>query len=547
MNSNKNDKQKGKSITDQICDIDNKILDLLSKRSDLLKKAAQARGQKKISIVDSEQEKRIWKKWYENSEKLDLNEKLLKKIFHFSNALGYQKAEEKSEEQFALSPTTKEANINITGPRDRDLTRFWLSIAALCSTAIKIEPAILNDTNIELAKAMNMADGNFAWEKSGIGKEAGGMLDFEQKLIFVGGDSINLYLLAVLAILEPGYCKFTGNSELKVQNLNHVYEFLPQLGARAVPLIPGNEGLPIRIESSGELAEEIFFAEDAPEEFVAVVCLCLPFMNNAGKTEEFRLQWPSPFTTYSRLERVASVLRYCGIKADLGDCEFRVKLKDKPTCPQVPEISLDPALSAYVLVMPRILGGVVQLQGEFPDWTTDGKLVKDILSALGVSLEIYPEKVVAARSETLDGRIQLDISTRSELYPLCLALGLVLPNSVAIRSAEEDMADFGIFLLDKLGASYQQEDDTLEIMDCPTSSPEKVNISVPDAWWGLAVALVSLKRPGIVLGNPGELTRLWPYFWHLYKGLPDPQVTGKKGDNTLSNSSQRSKRRRKVE
>ncbi|MFW6415345.1 MAG: 5-enolpyruvylshikimate-3-phosphate synthase, partial [Thermodesulfobacteriota bacterium] len=87
----------------------------------------------------------------------------------------------------------------------------------------------------------------------------------------------------------------------------------------------------------------------------------------------------------------------------------------------------------------------------------------------------------------------------------------------------------------------------LEIMDLPAGKQERIKISVPDAWWGLAVALLSLKRPGIVLDNPGELTRLWPYFWHLYKGLPDPQVTGKRGESSLSETSQRSKRRRKVD
>ncbi len=546
MNTKKKEGQKGKSITEQICDIDNKILQLLAKRSDLLKKSAQARSQKNLSLVDSEQEKKIWKQWYYTLENLGLNEKSLKKIFHFSNALGYQKAEEKKEQNFPLKPTRKEVNINIPGPRDRDISRFWMSVAAMGGTPIKIDSAVLNDSNVELAKALNMAEGNFSWEKSGISKDVPGYLDFDHKLIFAGSDSLNLYILICLAALQPGYCKFTGSSALKVKNLNHLYEVLPKLGARAVPLVPGNEGLPLRIESSGEWEEEIQIPEAVPEGLIAVISLCLPFVYPSKEMITFKLNWGSEIDYPARLERVARVLNSCGMEANLSASEFQVEPKKNPSCPGLPNVALDPVLSAYVLVMVKIQGGVVELQGDFPAWSSDGKLVERILSDLGICLSKHAHKVVATGGGEIGNKVQLGISNSSELYPLCLAVGAVLPCSVSLQMPEDEVDDFGVFLLEKIGVSYRREGGLLEITGTPGEPHEEVSIFVPDAWWGLAVALLAMKRPNMLLENPGELTRLWPYFWNLYKGLPDPQAA--KNKNTLERAqSETRKRRRKVE
>jgi len=399
---------------------------------------------------------------------------------------------------------------------------------------------------VELAKALNMADGNFSWEKSGISKDEGGYLNFDHKLVFVGGDSLNLYILACLAVLQPGYCKFTGSSNLKVQNLNQLYDVLPKLGSRVVPLVPGNEGLPVRIESSGELESEISFPEDTPEELIAVIGLCLPFLLDYKKGEKLSLNWPVRLGSYARLERASRVLLMCGMEVELSAYGFNVWPSENFSCVQAPNVATDPTLSAYVLAMVQVLGGVVELQGEFPDWSSDGKLVLNLLQDLGVSLSLDSNRIVATGSQEIGSKISLDISRSSEVYPLCLAMGAVLPCSLLLPVPDEEIDDFGIFLLEKIGVTYTRGGGVLEITGTPGEPFNEVNISVPDPWWGLAVAVIALKRPGIVLENPGELTRLWPYFWHLYKGLPDPQVVKSKKEVATANR-ERPRRRRIVE
>lgn len=538
-------KKTGKSITDQVCDLDSQILKLLAKRADLLKKSAQARNEKHISIVDSEQEKKIWKSWYRSIEGLELNPQLLKKIFNCSNALAYHKTEEKKEEQFELKPDKRKAQVDVIGPKDRDMTRFWMTMAAQNASYLEISPAVLNDPIVELAKALNMADCNFSWDKSGIIKESGAELDFDEKLIFVGEDMLNLYILVCLSLQQVGNCKFTGSSILKVQNLGDLYQVLPNMGARAVPLIAGNSGLPIRIEQSAQLNTEIEFFQDTSEDLIAVLALYLPLMCKDKEYQEILLQKPAKFRSYKRLERVAEILQCCGMRVNFSENRFQIQNPEDLSLTQAPEIPLDPVLSAYLLALPGIIGGTVELQGKFPKWNFDAKLVENILNNSGINLQILPEKVSAKESSNYNSQVNLDIADYMELYPLCIALGVALPVPVFLKMPQMD--EFGLILLEKLNVFYRLNSGILEISNLPQEAAEKVHITVPDAWWGMGVALISLVRSGVLLENPGELTKLWPSFWSIFKGLPDPQVIKERAQESERTSSQRRKLRRKVE
>jgi hypothetical protein len=46
--------------------------------------------------------------------------------------------------------------------------------------------------------------------------------------------------------------------------------------------------------------------------------------------------------------------------------------------------------------------------------------------------------------------------------------------------------------------------------------------TAPSPAWAMAYALAAFDRPRLKLANPGIMTTLYPRFWALYNGLPDP-------------------------
>ena len=79
--------------------------------------------------------------------------------------------------------------------------------------------------------------------------------------------------------------------------------------------------------------------------------------------------------------------------------------------------------------------------------------------------------------------------------------------------------------LDAIGLGWR-EDGRLEPLE-EADSPRPLFWTAPEPGWALAYALAACRRPksrgqGFALGNPGIMTALYPAFWALYNGLPEP-------------------------
>jgi hypothetical protein len=92
-------------------------------------------------------------------------------------------------------------------------------------------------------------------------------------------------------------------------------------------------------------------------------------------------------------------------------------------------------------------------------------------------------------------------------------------------------------------------EDRILVQNGPQGPFDDIRLRAPDPWWTLGTALVSTVRRNIALENPGELASLWPQFWSLFKGLPEPQnrMFSAKNEDTGQEGNEPRKRRRIVE
>lgn len=536
---------KGKTLKQELMEIDRQILRLIAKRTKLLSKTVKSRMNKDLSIVDVELEKSLRQVWRERQDELGLSENLMRRIFNMLNNLAYDQIEKKEEQEFRLRPTQAPVRIELFGPKDTYMTRMWVALAAAKGSPIRICPAILNDPLIDLIKALNYVNAKLSWDREGIYSSSDADLNFDQKVIYTGDDPFNLYLLIFLAVKKSSRCKLTGGSTLRVTNLQPLYEILPSIGARAVSLIPGSEGLPLRLESSGQMNNSVFLPEiSSPDLALALILLSSVYDTYQ---RNFEIKWATKWPHVNKLKRVEHILKECDKEIQYGERSLHL-LDKNSSIPVSPSIPLDPCLSGYILAIPQILGGRVTLQGSFPAWLSESEFIYSLLAKFGLELEIDPEKIVAKQGLAPKDNVQIDCRDFSCLLPLCIALGVSLQVNTLLQVTRNEDLDYGLELLEKLSIDHRLENDTLYLYPELKEGFSEIRLRTPNSWWTLGIALISLKRQNIILENPGELTGVWPQFWTIFKGLPTPQyyISKKEREKSGQDREQFPKKRRRI-
>jgi 3-phosphoshikimate 1-carboxyvinyltransferase len=501
--------------------VDQKLVQLLAERSVILAQAAKERKGKDKSFVDPEKEKRLWGIWRQGVEEHGLNERLLRRIFSLINSLAYEQAERREDWVMALRPRLEPVDIDLPGPLDALSTRMWLVTAAALGQGVRVNRAILNDDLIELIKACNQAGANMSWDQDGAEVQPS-CLEFDHTSIFAGQDAFNFYALLCLAMSAPGVCRFNGGTRLKSESMGFVSSVLSAFGARSISLVPGSEGVPLRLEASGHIPGQLQVPEKAPRELVLALLLVAPLW--VRSTGQFRLILPAEPAQYWGVNRVFSIWSQIGISWDVEDQEIVLK-ESELAFPGQPRVDLDPLLAGYVLAMPAFQGGKVSLHGHFPHSGPEVESLNRLSAQAGLELSIQEDQVQSHCPRPLAQGLRLDCRLTPGFVPLSLSLALAAGGeSIICLESGQDM-DFATHILSGLNMESEQiTAQELRIRPARGRQQEPLSVTAPNAFWSLGLALIAMTGAKMSIKNPGALTGLWPQFWSLYKELPQPKV-----------------------
>ena len=88
------------------------------------------------------------------------------------------------------------------------------------------------------------------WEEDGsvLSRGGKGLIRNLDRVVHVGDDAFNLWLVIAFCLGMPSRLKITGGEALRFIDLSGLRRFLPSLGARMTNVIPAQDGLPIRLE-----------------------------------------------------------------------------------------------------------------------------------------------------------------------------------------------------------------------------------------------------------------------------------------------------------
>lgn len=579
------------SLREVIMDLDRDILKLLARRCNILDRMRGHRGQ-----LEAKEEKELRAAWETSAGKMSRDPRLTRQIFSLFQEIEFLDRPMPGEERrpaFNLAPAQRPIALRMTAPLACRRSRLYLTLAAVAGAACRIAPSLLNDQTVECIKMFNQAGTSLAWDEDGtLRAREGGGITLADKVIYVGEDLLNFYLILGQYVGHMSRAKFTAESSLKLADVSAARRFLPQIGARLSNAVPKSDGLPVRIECSGIIPEVISFPAELPADAIIGLLMAAPF-------------WEKPVTMLlaghpaqdAIIEEAVSILQACKADVLVQDGNIRIVpcTEDTPLqVPAEPELGMDLTFAANLLALPAGGDGSVTLTGRWPTCAIAEQL-QTLLHTAGVETKVLATGIQARRAgQGADSPLNAK-ALPLRFAPLALALAAIpalrgksghmpqLPTGVDAELVDSFLTHIGLEAsasgaLSKarqpeapaapmaaapvaaapVSAASPENAESAPTADSPqtegaqaAASPTETSAAAPvsaatasappayvsrhaDAhigpvtWtapspeWALALALCAFGRPGLKLANPGVMTGLYPVFWTLYNGLPNP-------------------------
>ncbi|MDR2076828.1 MAG: hypothetical protein LBP61_07885 [Desulfovibrio sp.] len=519
---------KSRSAAEAIIALDRDLMKLLVRRTALVARLREGRGHAS-SPAAIQAEKAVRVAFEANASAFSKDPRFTGKFFSLLQDLVLLSREEAEKKPgFVLAPARKPVRLHLAGPGSSRAARMWMSLAAMSGAPLVLPGLPLSEAVLTCAKALNQAGGVVEWlseASAALTVAGGGVPSFAGKTLFLGEDPLSLYLVCFLALHRPGILRLTGGPELKEADLAGLRHILPSLGARLAHVIPHSQGLPANLECSGILPDTLVLPADLPLEGVCALLLA-PLVWDRPMTFNLSLL-PAAVATTALVE-LSALFAECGAGVESrGPC--LIYAPQPLRIPESPRLPLDPILSAYLLAFPAFAGGAVTLEGRWPAYLPEAQEALHLLRWAGLRLEINADSLSSAPESSPPGLLPPE-EPEAALLPLAAAVlardrrrnrgdGSFLPAPEQAAAVQSFFAALGLSL-DLPEAPRRAEAKPDSGAGREPERPVPVWIC-PNACGGLALALVSLVRPGVRLANPDIVTRVMPSFWSLFNSLPD--------------------------
>lgn len=538
---------RGAGLLAELRELDRDLIRMIARRSRMLTRLP--------ATGASDHERELRTSWEEHASAVSRDPKLIRQIFALLQEVEVAAADVEQPNAFNLAPARKPVSVDLPAPASDRLPRLHMTLAASGASECVLRGVPLNNPVMECLKGLNQVGARLRWEEDGRilcqGGEpvSGYSKSILDKVVHVGEDPFNLFLILFQMVTRPARLKLIGESGLKFIDLAPLRHFLPLLGARLTSVVPGQEGLPARLESSAMLPSEVVVPADLPADAVEALLIAA-----AGWERAVTMELGDHPEGRGIAAKVLPVLRDAGIEATLSDAEGALSLHVVPGKARFaaePGAGINLSAAAALLAMPAFAGGTVKLRGAW-DAVGDARTgadVRALLEAVGLEMRVSDGCAAVSFGEGLAEDKALPplkpLTDLSGLPSFLFPLGLVLAAIPAVRAKGGDMprlpenTDTALVesFLNQLGLSC--EGDRL-VAIAPASTPW----ASPSFPWALALSLAAFLRPNIKLVNPGIVTNHLPWYWNAYNSLPTPSLARKNAEEETAPAPSRPARRR---
>lgn len=333
--------------------------------------------------------------------------------------------------------------------------------------------------------------------------------------VHMGNAGTPIRLLITMAALAEGRTVLTGSERMQERPMGHLLEALAPLGVTAVA-VKGNDSPPIEVEGPLNGGRTDIHGT-VSSQFTTSLLLSAPYAR-----EDVEVHLRSELLSKPYVDMTVAALKRAGVTVERRGYEwFRVAAGQRY---RGGDVTVEPDASgmSYFLAAAAVLDGRVTVPG------IDGTSVQgdvglvDALVRMGCRADTSSGSITLEHGGSLKG-IDIDMSDMPDVVPTLAVVAAYGQGTTHItgignlRFKECDRIDAVSTELTKMGVTVRTTADTMTVEG---GRPRGAVIDTyDDHRIAMAFAVAGLRTPGVVIRDPGCVTKSFPTFWERLADL----------------------------
>lgn len=396
----------------------------------------------------------------------------------------------------------------LAAPTSKSVTNRLLIVAALASGVSMLRDPLVSDDSQSMLDAI-AAFGAGVEVEAGVWRVTGtaGEVRTPTGPVDAGLSGTTMRFVTGLAALTRGPATVTGAPPLLRRPVGPLTAALAGLGAD----VRDHDGYPPVAAGGGLDGGSVTVDATASSQFASAVLLVAPYARR-DVTVDVRGAIAGGY-----VDLTAAVIRDWGGRVDRQDgTRWRVTAGHRYTARDC-RVEYDASAAAHLLALAAATGGAVTVTNAAPDtFQPDAGLI-DVLAAMGCTIERHRAAVTATGPAEL-APVDVDVSAMPDQVTTVAALAALadgrstITGAAVTRGHETDRLAALAGELAKLGVAVEERPDGLVVHGGTARGPARLDTH-DDHRLAMAFAAVAARVPGIVITEPGCVTKTYPGFW----------------------------------
>jgi 3-phosphoshikimate 1-carboxyvinyltransferase len=338
----------------------------------------------------------------------------------------------------------------------------------------------------------------------------------EPRTFFAGLAGTTSRFVTAMAALGTSPITIDGHPPLRARPFGPLHEALRQLG---VEVTPGETfgNLPATI-TGPPTSGRVEIRGDVSSQYVTALMLIGPALPGG-----LDLTLTTPLVSRPYVDLTAAAMAWFGV-TDVEITERRVRVRPAVYSPADVTVEPDASSASYPLALAAVCGGVVAVPGLGVGALQGDARFGDVLGEMGCGVDRDVDRIAVTGTDELHG-VDIDMADISDLVPTVAVVAAFASSPTRIRGVgfirdkESDRLGDLTTELRRAGVDVDETDDGLEIRpSAPLLRPARL-ATHHDHRLAMAFGVLGSAVDGIVVDDPGVVSKSWPGFWTMLDEL----------------------------
>ena len=416
-----------------------------------------------------------------------------------------------------IRPLDARPKVTLEVPGSKSHTNRALICAALAEGRSRLEGVLLAqdtwamlDALTALGLAINVEEAQAVVEVEGCGGRLPGVAGESVRLDVRQSGTTGRFLLPLLTLGARTY-ELDGDPQLRDRPFGDLLDGLGQLGSR----IEGDR-LPLRVHGASLSGGTVQLRGDVSSQYLSGLLLSAPCAES-----DVVIELTSDLVSRPYIDLTLATMANFGATV-LNDNYQRFVVSNTGYRATTSRIEPDASAASYFFAAAALTRGTVTVKG-LGTQTVQGDLAfVDVLEAMGAEVSRESDSTTVIGPDQLNG-VEVDMSDISDTAQTLAAIAPFAsgPTRVLgigfIRNKETDRVGAVVSELGRLGVRAFEEEDGFRIEPGPPG-PGLVQ-TYQDNRMAMSFALIGLVSPGIVIDNPGCVSKTFPAYFEVLDQL----------------------------